>query len=319
MMPNGVPHKEYIKAVVELEDAVAEAVEKQKVTPGKKMNALVAKGLTAVKQKLRKENKKHEAEIKKYREDPFDYMVSDDEDEEVDEAPAPAVLTNAQATAAAAVDDDEGFETVTSGGRVVNYTPESIAKHLRGFMESRGKKNTDTVQQIKVMEKLLGVAKTPYQRIRVLLTMISARFDLGGSGSPMPTEQWKAAEKELGLLFQTLQQHANHVVLENAEEWEDDERAPVLVPGAKYIKIPGSIVSYVERLDDELIRSLQSIDPHTPEYVERLQDEGALYNIILRGQLYYETISRDGELGVPQDSINRIVMRRLDHVYFKVS
>jgi translation initiation factor 3 subunit C len=316
LMVGGVPHKEYIKAVVELEDSVTEAVEKQKVTP-KKMNALSAKGLNAVKQKLRKENKKYEAEIKAFREDPFEYMLSDDESE--DEAPAPKKdkVRFEDDLALAAEDDDEGFETVTKGGRVAIYTPESIAKHLRGIMESRGKKNTDRGEQIKVMEKLLAVANTPYQKIRVLLTIISTRFDLGGSGTAVPLDHWKAAEKELGVLLETLKENPDHIVVENAEEWEDDERAPTVQPGTKYLKVPGSVVSYIERLDDELVRSLQSIDPHTSEYIERLQDEGALYNIIFRGQLYYETISKDAELEVPQESINRIIMRRLEHVYFK--
>jgi translation initiation factor 3 subunit C len=46
-------------------------------------------------------------------------------------------------------------------------------------------------------------------------------------------------------------------VIENAEEWEDDEKPP----GEK-LKIPGSVVSYAERLDDELTRSLQQFEPH---------------------------------------------------------
>ena len=135
----------------------------------------------------------------------------------------------------------------------------------------------------------------------------------------MPLEHWKAAEKELASLFTILEKNRDYIVVENAEEWDDDEKPPTLQPGEKYIKVPGSIVSYVERLDDELIRSLQSIDPHTSEYIERLQDEGSLYNIIFQGLLYYEHLRKDEALEVPQDSINRIVMRRLEHVYFKVS
>jgi translation initiation factor 3 subunit C len=134
----------------------------------------------------------------------------------------------------------------------------------------------------------------------------------------MPLEHWKAAEKELSSLLQVLEENHDYVVVENAEEWDDDEKPPTLQEGEKHIKVPGSIVSYIERLDDELVRSLQSIDPHTSEYIERLQDEGALYNIIFRGLLYYEYLRKDDSLEIPQDSVNRIVMRRLEHVYFKV-
>ena len=107
------------------------------------------------------------------------------------------------------------------------------------------------------------------------------------------------------------------VVVENAEEWEDDEKPPQPTAGER-LKIPGSIVSIAERLDDELTRSLQHIDPHTAEYIERLSDEQALYTKILRGQLYIEDLRKDEKLEIPQDGTNRMVMRRLEHIYFKV-
>lgn len=114
-----------------------------------------------------------------------------------------------------------------------------------------------------------------------------------------------------------LEKNHNLVVVENAEEWEDDEKFPQPAPGER-LKIPGSIVSIAERLDDELTRSLQHIDPHTAEYIERLTDEQALYTNTLRGLLYTESLQKDEKLEIPQDGANRLVMRRLEHIYFKV-
>lgn len=294
-----------------------EAVAKQKVTP-KKMNALAAKGLNAVKQKIKKINKDHQTQVDAYRKNSDGFMESDEEEEVVSKPKKSARIT-IEDIAQPVVDDDEGFATVGKGGRALQFTPESIFKHLRVIMESRGKKNTDRQEQIKVMEKLNEIANTPYQKIRVLLTIVSTRFDLGSGGaSSMPLEHWKAAEKELTALFDELDKNPDYVVVENAEEWDDDEKPPALEAGQKYIKVPGSMVSYVERLDDELTRSLQTIDPHTSEYIDRLTDEGALYNTILRGLVYYERLHKDEELAIPQESINRIITRRLDHVYFKV-
>ncbi|KXJ88791.1 eukaryotic translation initiation factor 3 subunit 8 N-terminus-domain-containing protein [Microdochium bolleyi] len=313
--------KVYIKAIAELEDAMNETIAKQKVTP-KKMNATSARGLNAVKQKIKKLVKDFQAQIDEFRADPMEFLFSDDEEEEAEDVKAAKTKkakTDIYVDRAVVEDDDEGFQEVPKGGRTMQFTPESIFKHLRAILESRGKKNTDRFEQIKIMQKLLGVAVTPYQRIRVLLTIISARFDLSISGTNMPIEHWKAAEKELGDLFDTLEANRDHIVIEGAEEWEDDEKAPTIAPGEKYLKVPGSIVSYVERLDDELTRSLQSIDPHTSEYIDRLTDEGALYNVILRGLLYYEHLLKDAALQIPQDSLSRIVMRRLEHVYFKPS
>jgi translation initiation factor 3 subunit C len=302
--------------LVELEDFMNETIAKQKVTP-KKMNATNARGLNAVKQKVKKVTKDYQSQVDEFKADEDEFMKSDEE-----EAPVPK---SKKAKAAEiyidqADDDDEGFATVGKGGRTLQFTPESIFKHLRSILESRGKKNTDRLEQIKIMEKLYEVAVTPYQQIRVLLTLVSARFDLGtGGASSMPLEQWKAAEKDLSTLFDVLEKNEDHIVYEGADEWEDDEKPPTVADGEKYIKVPGSIVSYVERLDDELTRSLQTIDPHTSEYIDRLTDEGSLYNVIFRGLLYYEHLRKDSTLEIPQDSINRIVMRRLEHVYFKPS
>ena len=124
------------------------------------------------------------------------------------------------------------------------------------------------------------------------------------------------AEHEFGLLLEVLEDNPNMVVLENAEEWEDDEKPPQAAAGEK-LRIPGSIVSSIERLDDELTRSLQHIDPHTAEYIERLSDEQALYTNIVRAQFYVENLKKDPKLEVPQESVNRVVMRRLEHIYFK--
>lgn len=293
-----------------------ETIAKQKVST-KKMNKLNAQGLNAVKQKIKKTNKEYQPQIEEYREDKDVYMF----DSEPEEAPAtkPRISKSVAFDRTADEIDDEGFATVGKGGKALQFTPESIFKHLRTIMESRGKKNTDRAEQIKIMEKLNEISTTPYQRIRVLLTLISTRFDLGsGATTSMPLEHWKAAEKEIDILLTTLNENRDHIVIENAEEWDNDESPPVLEEGQKYIKVPGSVVSYIERLDDELTRSLQAIDPHTSEYIERLTDEASLYNLIFKSQLYYEMLRKDESLEIEQDNINRIVSRRLEHIYFKV-
>lgn len=311
----GKAPKPYVKCIAELEEYMNESIAKQKVSI-KKMSKQNAQGLNAVKQKIKKTNKEYQSQIEEYKEDKDGYLW---ESEEEEPASKPKKVRLADAFAASTEDgDDEGFATVGKGGKTLIFTPESILKHLRTIMESRGKKNTDKVEQIKIMEKLNEIANTPYQRIRVLLTLVSTRFDLGsGATTSMPLEHWKAAEKEIGQLLTTLNENRDYVVIENAEEWEDDEKPPTLEKEQKYIKVPGSIVSYIERLDDEMTRSLQSIDPHTSEYIERLTDAAALYNLIFRAMLYYEQLQKDESLAIEQDNINRIVSRRLEHVYFK--
>jgi len=128
---------------------------------------------------------------------------------------------------------------------------------------------------------------------------------------------YDSADQEFGKLLEVLENTKEIVVIENAEEWEDDEKLPTITEG-EIFRIPGSVVSFVERLDDELTRSLQHIDPHTAEYVERLADEALLYAQLVRALIYVESLKKNPSLELPQDSLNRVVMRRLEHVYFKV-
>ncbi|GAB1200252.1 eukaryotic translation initiation factor 3 subunit C [Aspergillus pseudonomiae] len=310
----------YVKAVADLEDFVNEAVTKQKSSK-KSMNASNSRGFNAVKQRIKKNNKEYATHIEKYRKDKDGYMEG--KEEEAKPAVVAPRLTKVERVVeapAAATSTDDGFATVGRGGKTLQYTPESILKHLRVIVESRGKKNTDRLEQIKTMEKLLEVAQTPYQRIRVYLTLLSTRFDISSTSSAnyMSVDQWKLAEKELAALLSVLETNRDHVVTEGAEEWEDDEKQPQVKPG-ETLHIPGSIVSHVERLDDELTRSLQHIDPHTAEYIDRLSDEKQLYTNLVRVQAYVEGLVQAEKSDPRQDSLNRVVMRRLEHIYFKPS
>ena len=303
--------------IADLEDLINETNDKQK-SGAKKMNPINAKGFNAMKQKIRKNNKDYVTELEKYRANKDEFMESEDEEPlEVEQKTRKSKVQRLDALEAAI--DEEGFATVGRGGKALVYTPESILKHLRTIVESRGKKNTDRSEQIRIMERLLEVANTPYQRIRVLLTIIATRFDVTTTSvqAYMSQESWRAAEREFSSLLQTLEDEPQYMVTEVAEEWEDDEKQPGPAAG-EIFKIPGNIVSLMERLDDELTRSLQQTDPHTAEYIERLGDEQLLYTDIVRSLIYIETINKKLEKSENrQENINRTIIRRLEHIYFK--
>ncbi|KAF1842555.1 eukaryotic translation initiation factor 3 subunit C [Cucurbitaria berberidis CBS 394.84] len=314
---DGKVPKLYIQAIADLETIVLETHEKQKVTP-KKMNAVNTRGFNAVRQKVKKHNREFQRDIDAYRENKDEFMR---EIEPVEAAPKDKKKkSKIPQLGTETIEDatDDGFITVV-GGKAVKYTPEGILKHLRSIVEQRGRKNSDKLDHIRTLEKLFDVAVNDYQKIRVLLTLISTRFDLtSGTASHMHQEQWKLADQEFTKLLEILENTKEIVVIENAEEWEDDEKLPTITPG-EIFRIPGSVVSFVERLDDELTRSLQHIDPHTAEYVERLTDEALLYAQLVRALVYVESLKKNPGLDLPQEPLNRIVMRRLEHVYFKPS
>jgi translation initiation factor 3 subunit C len=116
-------------------------------------------------------------------------------------------------------------------------------------------------------------------------------------------------------LLELLETNKEWVVIENTEDISYDDPPPEPKDG-EVVKIRGSLVSFIDRLDDELTKSLQNIDPHTPEYIERLRDEQNLYAVIVRGGIWFERVEKEGyDTG---GSASRIILRRLEHTYYKV-
>ncbi|KAH9937729.1 eukaryotic translation initiation factor 3 subunit 8 [Amylocystis lapponica] len=304
----------YVRTLAGLESSLNAAVSKEKEAK-KKMNASNARALTAMKQKVKKVAKEYEKEIKQFQTDPeaFEREYTATVAPETVAAPKPK---KAKKPAAGESEDEElqgedDFMTVGKGGKAMQFTAEGIFKSLQVVQEARGKKNTNREEQIRILEKLLEVAVTSYQRIRVLLTLVSARFDYNNAvATHMPIDLWTSAQREVDQLISVVTQDSAYSVQEVTEDYDDlAERTPDTEEGG-IVRIRGSIISFVDRLDDEFTKSLQNIDPHGTEYVDRLKDEKGLYCTICRAQALYEKNQQDDPLG-------RVVMRRLEHIYSK--
>ncbi|KAI9263378.1 eukaryotic translation initiation factor 3 subunit 8 N-terminus-domain-containing protein [Phascolomyces articulosus] len=299
--------KIYVKTIVEIEGMIAEA---PKEKGGKKKGGAAAKGLNNIKQKMRKITKQYEQPIAEYKKDPEAYMA---EDEEKPQSPTPKKGLMGKAAAVATVDESEldGFTAVGKGGKsVVPVTADNIFVKLREVMESRGKKNTDRDEQITILERLLEAAESPFQKILVLLALIPSRFDTNLSMvEHMQIDVWKKVEAEVNLLLSIVEEHEAFVIREDADELDHDDK-DIVPEKDQIINIRGSIISLVERLDDEFTKSLQSIDPHTTDYIDRLRDEPALYAVLIRAQSYIEKYNM-------LENLPRIIIRRLDHLYYK--
>jgi len=146
--------------------------------------------------------------------------------------------------------------------------------------------------------------------MRILLALISARFEYNASiYSHMTTELWTSAQREVDQLISILSTSPQYSVDEITHDYDESvERNPETENGI--VRIRGSIISFVDRLDDEFNKSLQNIDPHGTDYVERLRDEKGLYQTICLSQGYYENTKQD-------DPLSRVIMRRLEHIYSK--
>jgi translation initiation factor 3 subunit C len=124
--------------------------------------------------------------------------------------------------------------------------------------------------------------------------------------------------------FHSIQKHVTQLLIlldknrtirvqEDYEDDEYDEHGKEIEKRDEngVLGIRGSIVSFVDRLDDEFTKSMQNIDPHTTEYVDRLKDETDLYVLIVRAQQYFESVNYE-------DSLMRCMLRRVEHLYYKV-
>ena len=160
------------------------------------MNATNARALNTFRQRIRKNNREYEDEIKKYRENPTIFDTESEEETKPEEREVRDEVLGPDGKVhrgfLAPEEDDVGFATVGRGGRAMVYTADGIFKNLKLISEARGKRSTDRGEQIKILEKLKEVAVTPYQKIRVLLALISGRFDYNPMALYMPIDQWTA-------------------------------------------------------------------------------------------------------------------------------
>ncbi|KAJ1799734.1 Translation initiation factor 3 subunit c [Coemansia sp. RSA 2399] len=207
-------------------------------------------------------------------------------------------------------EEDDGFTTVGKGGKAAAkpiITAENLSEQLSSILGSRGRKNTDKKEAVEKLENLLAVAANVLQKAKVLMALVSALFDSSGNVQYTPVDLWHKTQTTINALLSLLEANPQISILESADVAEDSN-------DFKYAGEPaavrGSIISFIDRLDDEFTRSLQNIDPHTPEYVERMRDTVPLYVTIVRSQHYFERVAL-------KDSMCRIVLRRLEHLYYR--
>lgn len=197
-----------------------------------------------------------------------------------------------------------------------------VFQTLKIVSESRGKKNIDKFEQIQSLESLLEqhlTSSKTFELISIYQMLISVRFDASSNQTFMPLGHWKKNLNDINSLLKLLKENVStYQVSELGKPTDDIDIEPETNSNGVKV-IFGSVTSLIERLDDELTRSLQHTDPHSMEYVERLKDESSIYKLILKGQLYVESIATIEQLSIFEgnDQLSRIISRRLEHVYYK--
>ncbi|AOA63503.1 Translation initiation factor 3 subunit c [Komagataella phaffii CBS 7435] len=280
----GIPRL-YISMIAELDSTISE-IGNEEI---KALKADSSRAFNTTKQRTRRFVKEHAAAIEQYRANPETFEKElDEQSEENTPKPSKALID----------------ELITS---------------LRTIQETRGKKNVDRDEQIATLEELVQDAKgNDFHSILVYLMLIPLRFESSSLVQSMPIDQWTKAKNEIIALLKILEKVRNeYVVTELATATDELGQEPEADKnGVKHIL--GSVTALVERLDDELTKSLQSTDPHATEYVDRLKDQSTVYQLLLANQLYLESIIEPAAYSQKEgEQLARVVLKRLENLYYK--
>ena len=328
----GVP-KFYYRALATLEDAIEATFANKPAI--KKMSSTNAKAFNAMRQRLKKHQRDDptvEAGIRAAHEK----MESTDEDESEPESDSDSDADDDddEKENKQSADADDGFETVGKGGKTKGkgaaaaaaaqppkeldvmtapkekITYEMVDKKLKDIIASRGKKGTDRHENAENLAYLATVSTCASQEIESLIMLISAQFDISGSMSAhMPIPIWKRCVNNLLRIDKLLSENKQITLTEDVEP-QPKPPPEDIVAGAP-VQLWGSLCAFTERLDDEYFKSMQSIDPHSKEYLFRMQDESLFIVLCAAVVRYYENRDDATEIHC------KLSLRLLEHLYYK--
>ncbi|KAL6079701.1 Eukaryotic translation initiation factor 3 subunit C [Balamuthia mandrillaris] len=337
----------YIGTLIRLEDAVTQSAGKD---AKKKMNALNARALNKLKQSLKKHNKTLEKEIEAFLKNPGSFYVPGEEEEpeeQQEDGEDGASKTSAGGNWGDLVSDDEEGDAAadedewnvagakkrprkrgakgpgpataaaTSGApQPVVWTDELVQKKLNELMKERGRKRTDSKKLVERLKELLSKATTNQRKVEINVMILSCMFEPTSANltKSMSVQEWKNCIELMRKVLRLLESDKSVKLTETrsrdlaAEETAQEEAGAG--DESSQTLVLNNLRAFINQLDAEFSKSLQNLDPHSFEYLERLTNEELLLSIAAEVQKYYETI---GDV----EQAARTAMKRVEHLYYK--
>lgn len=203
-------------------------------------------------------------------------------------------------------------------------TLQLVEEKLIEILGMRGRKNVSRLDMEKNLLLLRECASKEEMGlgidIRILLSVTMGAFDqVPNHAMHMSQEVWAKCISMVTELLGLMEEHNGKdgksliKISEDIPEGEEnlielEEDAEEGTP-KKPLTLRASLAFFVERLDDELTKTLQGIDPHTTEYIEVLGKERVLVPLIERVE---QVCRRQTDMA----ETCRVIMRRVEHTYF---
>eukprot|EP00696_Hemimastix_kukwesjijk_P012527 gnl/Hemi2/25765_TR8666_c0_g2_i1.p1 gnl/Hemi2/25765_TR8666_c0_g2~~gnl/Hemi2/25765_TR8666_c0_g2_i1.p1 ORF type:complete len:872 (-),score=362.83 gnl/Hemi2/25765_TR8666_c0_g2_i1:108-2456(-) len=218
----------------------------------------------------------------------------------------------------------------TSSAGAESLPDAAIDAKLQEIIKDRGRKNISAKDQIGQLQALAVQAKNPLKRVECFLHLVSTQFDVNlNMISYTPVLEWKRAAENMMTIVNTLKAIPGTAVageddVAGVHTHVDDEEiaaatAPASTEGGAVdservttSSAVGNPLAFVERLGDELSKSLKFMDHHTPDYISRLQDEHMIFLPLAAAvQSYYESIGYVNKAA-------RCAAVRVNHMYYRL-
>jgi len=271
----------------------------------KRMSSSNAKAFMSLRQRVKKHNKMFETELEYARNHPDSSSESDVEKLDHSEAIEGEKLNVSEIKFERS--EKDGILILRTEKKDITY--EMVEKKLSDLCALRGKKGTDKEEFVDQLTLLSTVAKCAAQETEILINVISAQFDISGSmTSYMPVKVWNLCVQNVLKLLSLLVQNHHILIVDHREPLS--RPSPDAITEGSAVEYWCSLSAFIERLDDEYFKSLQSMDPHSKDYVLRLQDDNSFLSLMLEVCKYYE-------LKHDEKNLVKIFLRLLEHSYWK--